>query len=274
MRMGAVNMETATAGDAETTFDSRIRISFSGTGETDGGLSFGGSIRADNAAAGAAGTGGSVFVSGAFGKLTMGDITAAHKAATGNVAGVGYVGIGDKNEVGYLAGADEGLAYSYTIDGLTLNLSTSQRAADGATGAAAELDAVGIGYKFGDYSVAVGYGEQGTSEQTTLSARASIMGISLALVSLDNNRPATVAATDIDAELAMSVSYAVNDALSLTAFTKEVDYFDTATADRRYTGFGGSYKLGGGATLSAGYVDGAGALKQNDGWDIGVNFSF
>ena len=40
----------------EMAFKSRLRITFSASGETDGGLSFGGSIRADNAVGGAAGT--------------------------------------------------------------------------------------------------------------------------------------------------------------------------------------------------------------------------
>ncbi|MGL4413330.1 porin, partial [Roseinatronobacter monicus] len=48
---------------------SRARVTFTLSGETDTGMAFGGSFRADNAAGAAAGTGGSVFISGAFGRL-------------------------------------------------------------------------------------------------------------------------------------------------------------------------------------------------------------
>ena len=44
-RMGIVNTETATAGDAEAKFDSRLRFTLTASGVTDGGLSFGGSAR-------------------------------------------------------------------------------------------------------------------------------------------------------------------------------------------------------------------------------------
>ena len=49
----------------------------------------------------------------------MGDIDSAHESATGDVAGVGYTGAGSQNEMCYIGGSDdEGLAYSYSIDGL------------------------------------------------------------------------------------------------------------------------------------------------------------
>ena len=48
-----------------------------------GGLEFGASIRADNAAAGNSGTGGSQYLSGSFGKISMGDLNGADEDMVG-----------------------------------------------------------------------------------------------------------------------------------------------------------------------------------------------
>jgi outer membrane protein OmpU len=97
-----VNNEIERVNDAGMRFDSRVRVAFTLTQETDAGVTFGGSIRADNAAAGNNGRGGSVFMSGAFGKLSMGDVDGAAESAVGNLSGVGYTGLGDFNEAFYL----------------------------------------------------------------------------------------------------------------------------------------------------------------------------
>jgi outer membrane protein OmpU len=44
-----------------------------------------------------------VFISGAFGRLTMGDVSGAPEAAVGDVSGVGLTGLGDLNEATYLS---------------------------------------------------------------------------------------------------------------------------------------------------------------------------
>ena len=67
-RMGIVST------DGDSLFSSRMRIKFSGSGTTDAGLSFGGSFRANDASGAKSGTSGSVFISGAFGKISMGDV--------------------------------------------------------------------------------------------------------------------------------------------------------------------------------------------------------
>ena len=98
-RMGVID----DFGDDNTGFTSRARVEFSLSGETDGGLSFGASFRADNASGANSGTAGSVFVSGAFGKLSMGDVDGAANAAVGHVDGVGLTGLGDLPTVAYSA---------------------------------------------------------------------------------------------------------------------------------------------------------------------------
>ena len=57
-----------------TEFSSRVRIVFTASGETDTGLSFGASFRPSNAYEANEEQAGEVFISGAFGKLSMGDV--------------------------------------------------------------------------------------------------------------------------------------------------------------------------------------------------------
>jgi outer membrane protein OmpU len=89
-------------------FTSRARVGFTFSGETDGGLSFGASFRADNSNGAAGGTAGSVFLSGAFGKVSMGDVDGAALAAVGHVDGVGLTGLGDRNESGFIGNGGTG----------------------------------------------------------------------------------------------------------------------------------------------------------------------
>jgi len=96
-RMGVV------ATDGASTFSSRMRIKFTGSGTTDGGLAFGGSFRANDAQGAKAGTAGSVFISGAFGKISMGDVDSGDAAAVGQLASVGYTGLGSTNSINYAA---------------------------------------------------------------------------------------------------------------------------------------------------------------------------
>ena len=118
-RMGVVYNGT----DAE--FSSRVRINFDASGETDGGLAFGASVRNDQSGVGNTANGDStVFVSGAFGKLTMGDVGGAADALVGNVSGVGYTGLGDTNELGYLGTDKTAAYYEYTTGAVTFGVWT------------------------------------------------------------------------------------------------------------------------------------------------------
>ncbi len=101
-RMGVVSDK-----DDNLKFDSRVRVTFTLAKALDNGLSAGGSIRADNAPAGASGTGGSIYLSGPFGKLSMGDVDPGAKAAVGQVASVGYRNLGDPNEITYIRGGGD-----------------------------------------------------------------------------------------------------------------------------------------------------------------------
>jgi outer membrane protein OmpU len=107
------------AADDDIGFTSRARVTFTFSGETDGGLSFGASFRADNSSNAANGAAGSVFLSGAFGKISMGDVDGAAVAAVGHVDGVGLTGLSDLNESSFLGNgglADDDLTDLDSLD--------------------------------------------------------------------------------------------------------------------------------------------------------------
>jgi len=71
-------------------FSSRARVIFTLSGQTDGGLEFGGSFKAHESGAAENGSAGSVYISGAFGKIEMGDVVSAPEALFGDLPEVGY----------------------------------------------------------------------------------------------------------------------------------------------------------------------------------------
>ncbi|PZO68226.1 MAG: hypothetical protein DI498_00735 [Paracoccus denitrificans] len=152
---GAASAEVAVTGDAKLgmRYDSdlvngtggtdsawnvvnRARVKFTMTGQTDSGLEFGASLRADQASTGASNTGiagsaykGIVWASGTYGKISVGDTDAAIVNAVGHLPYVGVTELDDLNEFYYnnsdldtdLGGRQEAtLLYEYTINGVKL----------------------------------------------------------------------------------------------------------------------------------------------------------
>jgi outer membrane protein OmpU len=98
--------------DEELRAVSRVRFGVRMTGETDSGITFGASIRADNSGNGQGGSfgqrAGDVFVSGSWGTLTFGDTAGADERNVGDVpGGVGITGLGDFNETFYFTNGGE-----------------------------------------------------------------------------------------------------------------------------------------------------------------------
>ena len=87
---------------------SRVRFGVNMTGETDSGITFGATIRADNAVGGQGGTdgqtAGSVFVSGSWGTLTYGDTNGADEQWVGDVPGnYSLTGLTDFDETKFIS---------------------------------------------------------------------------------------------------------------------------------------------------------------------------
>jgi outer membrane protein OmpU len=252
----------------DTAFTSRARVKFTMSGETDGGLAFGASFRADNAVDAKNGDAGSVFISGAFGKLSMGDVDGAANAAVGHVSGVGLTGLGDLNESTFIGNGDgvtdPSALYEYSTGDLTIYASVTNPTD------AALTDAYSIAAKYalGDYTVALGYenlqNNVGPGEVTHI-----ILGASAtfgAVTVKANYGEADLGATN-ESQWALSVDYKA-DALTVTAFYTDDEDLGGAEA----YGLGASYDLGGGASVVGGYAKNQ--TTDEDAFDLGVSMSF
>ena len=272
-------------------FTSRIRISFSASGETDSGLAFGGSIRADNAGGfnirdslgntvgddsfsvnneplsltgggGVLGQAGSVFIEGAFGKLSMGDVDGAAKAAVGVVSGVGLTGLSDLNENAYISsigGSLPGALYEYSGGDWAVYISSSNSGTILGTEADNIAWALGGSYSFGNFSVALGY------EDNDAGTTHMIGGVTASFGAFTGKAIYGVADGDIDDD-----QWAVSGDYTFGATTLTAYYSDIFGADAY--GLGAAYDLGGGASLVAGYASNEDA--DTSAYDFGISFTF
>ena len=276
----------AVAKKADTTVGTnRVRISFAGSGTTDGGLTYGFSARADHSNTS---TGGSQYISGAFGKITMGDLNGGDEQLVGNLSGVGSSGAGSHQEFAYQSSAHN-IGYSVSMAGVSFAATTDLVRGADATKTGSNT-AYGVKWS-GDMGgatvgIALGTSKIGNVTEDSMSVGVSMGGLSIMAVSHTNDNGPAVAAVDeasatattahvfaaakvdnLDTDTTgLSISYAM-DAMSVTAFTRTES--TSGVADKDYSGVGFTYNMGG-ATLKAGFVD------KNDIsiMDFGINFSF
>ena len=245
---------------ADVVLTSRMRIQFTGSGETDNGLSFGGSFRAQDASGASSGAKGSFHVSGPFGKLTMGDVDSAAKAAVGQAGGVGMTGLGDLNEIDYIkyGGATPGALWSYSMGDLSLYASAGNPAGDdddrGVSGA--------IGYSIGTVSAGAGVERLGDKQHIAASVSAGLGDASVKLVFGSHDEGD---GSDRMDQYGASASFATG-AATFTAFTSN------DKMDRDSFGIGVSYDLGGNASIVGGFADGDG--QDDASFDLGISMSF
>ena len=285
-------------------FTSRARVNFTMSGETDSGLSFGASFAAHDAGAANNGTGGdvngagsmsagSVFVSGAFGKLTMGDVSGAAETVVGDLAGVGLTGLGDLNENVYLSNSNASrraaALYEYTTGGLTFALSADNPQTDtvlavpaapgvlpvAGTGSVGSVYSIGVKYAVDAYSFGLGYesakvydsvtGTFTTIGHTILGGEATFSGVTL--------KATYGEASKLNfKQYGISASYTM-DALTIAGYHRVEDF--GAAGDVKFTGVGGSYDLGGGASVVGGIVDVNPSVGTGETLaDLGLSFKF
>jgi outer membrane protein OmpU len=308
-RMGVVGAYNSETEKNATTFSSRVHASFSGSGTTDGGLAFGGSFDMHNAGDADDGTSGSTFISGAFGKISMGGVDSGDKAAVGQLSSVGYEGVGSGNTISYAAdggvfGTETGddfdgtngakVLYTYSAGALTVNASTAQLSNGGANH---EAFGLGAAYTTGAMTLAVGYGTNSldgtgvydgvTGTITDVSASVTYTMGATTMKAIYQDKSADVSDGSADLNLGSAVSMGASvahtiDALTLTAFAVGTnitsDEFSLDVSVNRM-GLGASYDLGGGASFAAGWVnadvlDAEATVVSQSAFDAGVNFSF
>lgn len=277
-------------GDVGAQFTSRVRFGVAASGETDGGLSFGASMRIDQSGQGGTENDDSVvFMSMGGHKLSMGDVDGAANAAIGQVSAVGLTDLGSLNEVTYISNggtdwggdgnvtglddiADTSVLYEYATGDFTLYLSSTQ--VDRSVGG--EAMSVAAKYSTGAYSVAIGYEQLDAFdnflwEQYSLGGSATFGAVTFKAIYIDG----TLNVGGDWKQYAVSVDY-VADALTLTAFAasdEDVRPFDIGgSGNAEAYGIGAAYDLGGGAKVMGGY-----AKNQTDdesAYDFGLSFSF
>jgi outer membrane protein OmpU len=276
-RMGLVYADDGV--DSTTQFSSRVRIVFTASGETDTGLSFGASMRADQDGGNGNDAGGTesgtnngdstVFISGAFGKLTMGDVGGAADALVGQVSGVGYGPNDALQEINFINTTKTAAYYEYSTGAVTFGLGAGQL-----EGGDDELN-IGVKYSTDAYSVALAYETSDFADMISLGGSATFGSTTV------KARVSDVDVAGADTVWALSVDHAIG-ATTVTAFYtdfgNDVGNFNgayTGGTDTQHYGIGAAYDLGGGASVAGGIV-----MQDNTGVDdatfadVGLKFSF
>lgn len=267
-RMGLVYADDGA--DSTTEFSSRVRIVFTASGETDTGLSFGASMRADQNGGNADGTengDSTVFISGGFGKLTMGDVGGAADALVGQTSGVGYGPNDALQEIDFLGTDKTAAYYEYSAGALTFGLGAGQ------IGGGEELS-IGVKYATDAYSAALAYETSDASDVISLGGSATFGAATVKLRASDADTAGA------DTAYSVSLDYAMG-ATTLTGFY--TDFGNTSVGDitvvdgddTQHYGIGVAYDLGGGATVAGGIVRQNNDVAADQTFaDVGLKFSF
>lgn len=291
----------------DTQFFQQFEVKFIGTGSSDAGLEFGAGIqldevigdkRARNGDFGDAiltnndewndDNGWDVWVSGAFGKLTLGDTDGALDWALADMDG-GLTTIADDHttHAAWFGGADldgkgdgQILRYENSFGDVAFAISAEQ--GDDGANAPGEDDTYGIGVKYktalagSDLALGLAYQDAGVNGSGTgVSVKAGFAGgfsAALAYIDFGGNvvkEDSTGADAKAKSALGAEVNYTTGD-LSLNLNYGFVDF--AGTTDVESFGAAVNYDLGGGAVVMAGYTDGKGADK--DQWSLGLGLSF
>ena len=310
---GSAEMGIVGGSDQETQFHNDVDISFGLAAETGTGLSFGAVVDLDEAGnLGRAldNQGTSVFISGDFGTLTLGDTDGAvdfvmpDASTAGNPGSIddsepvhgGYLGAyldgltvdlnadGDSLDAGEYNGDNQVLRYNISFGDFTVAVSHEQEA-DDATGVVAATSgdgstAIGVQYSgsFGAADVTAGLGYMVIdTDGTTPGSQVEHLGVSV-LVELASGFSAVVGYSDIqDLNLATGVAVGAEDdhtfvgvGYSTGAISVHANYGEFDSGGEGY-GLAASYDLGGGASVHAAYGDTDGGAST---WSLGVAMGF
>lgn len=267
-----------------------IDVTFSFIGETDNGLSFGAAIDIDEVAIDdvddvddATGNdfddgGVSVFISGDFGTLTLGDTDGAFDFAVAEATGGGslqddHTAHGGYDGNGALSGETDGqvLRWNRNFGDFAVALSYVQDTSGGtgAEGDSLNGETVGVGVRgtFGDFTVGVGYEDNDLDD---------IIGASVSYGFGDFNFIANYADQDT-----LGSRYGLAAIYGSGPLTVAVNYGDREDDNTGFdsSGFGlaVNYDLGGGAEVQFGYgtesLDDPAETEQ-DTWSLGISMSF
>lgn len=268
---------------ADWNFSSRARVKFTLSGTTDGGLEFGGEFRSQDSVAAGNGSAGTVFISGTFGKIEMGDAVSAPEALFGDLYEVGYTDIGF-NDIPYLTGDGRTtlannpvLLYTYSAGAFSVAASMS----DGKLGSVVDQQeyAVAAAYTFGNYTVGLGY-EILNSANSAIVADENLLELAGVAKFGNTNVKAYIADGEVDNGAGTGTStdvkaygVGVDTTFGATTVGGFVQNVEVGGADTTFYGLGASYDLGGGASIVGGIADND-APGTDMVADFGVKFKF
>lgn len=291
-----------------------VEVTFGMSGTTDGGLEFGASIDLDESDVDTLGdvdvapngNGSTVYISGAFGKLTMGDTDGGLDWAIQDAGALTSLADDHTTHVAYFSanghdGAGDGQVARYENTFGAFGFAISAEQADNGIGtgepgnavggmsSAASDDILGLGLKYtadlGGTALNIGLGYQTGAEDSLVQAAATnenadSIGISIG-AELAGGFSGSIGYIDTDFDAAAVVDYShmglgltyTTGALSMHANYGEIDPAVGASVDSY--GVAVNYDLGGGAVVMAGWAsDVAAAAGDQDQWSIGLGMSF
>jgi outer membrane protein OmpU len=308
--MGIFNQNAAFSGGTNTgtQFFQDIDVTFTMSGETDNGLTFGASVDLDEGGAVSNATqnnaddgGATIFISGGFGTVTMGDTDGALDWAmteAGNVGNPGSLADDETTHAGYLgayldggvAGSGDGQILRWDYTSGAFGVAVSLEDDNGSTAASTNIG-YAIGFKYSlDLSgttVNFGLGYQKAADDATgalaplgnpVDAKATGVSVS---ANFANGLSAGVTYTDMK-NMANDKHYSLGLGYTTGAISVHANYgkfTDNAAiaggADVKGYGLAAAYDLGGGAVVHFGY----GSSKPTGGvtaksMSLGLGLSF
>lgn len=283
-----------------------LDVTFTMSGTTDNGLTFGASIDLDEGGDGSAASdnnyddgGATVFLSGNFGTITMGDTDGALDWAlteAGNVGNPGSIDDAETSHAGYLGsygdGAGDGqiLRYDNTFGDFGVAISVEQDGDDnlagltggasGVVGPASNDAGYAVGFRYstdlGGVDLALGLGYQtadfgGTDQE--------IIGVSVT-ATFANGFEAGIQYSDWENRYdSDAMTFADDDHIgigvgySFDAFSIHANWGEFDSGNSGY-GLSAAYDLGGGAGIHLGYGSSEVGAVDTDFWSLGVAMSF
>jgi len=281
-RLGLVYNNGVAATNDKIRFEKRFTINVDGSGETDGGLSFGGRIRLRSDEGDASGgiSSANVYLGNDTWRVTVGNTDGAMLNRVGYFQGsVGLTGLGYRNVSFNIGTSSWGLAsfssrgnagsivrLDFNVGDFGVSLSTDNRGAYVLKTAAHE-DSIAVAYNFGDWKVAAGYADEGVADIWSLSAVGSIGDFGVGLGYSDRST--------VGSKVTLEGSYNFGST-SVTAFVAKTSEDTLGSAGIGAAGSETEYGIGfthslGGATLAGGIVR---DYTKNTQADFGVRFKF
>ena len=291
---GSAEMGIIGGNGTDTTFLQSVDVRFSLRGATDNGLSFGATFDVEDAID--SGTTGSdmvddtgfadytVFISGDWGTLTMGDTDGAMDWAlteAGNVANPGSIADNETGHAGYLGSYLDGnggdgqiVRYDTTFGAFGVAVSVEQNG----NGAGDTGYAIGLKYALdlGGTTVNLGVAHQVAASAaggvdpsaTGVSATAAFGAVTAGIVytSFDNATLGGAAPFTPDSHLGIGVGYKSGPISVHANYGK----YDLGATSRDGYGLAAAYDLGGGASVKLGFNDNAAGAN----YSLGVAMSF